>query len=213
MLIFVPPHPLIKHWLAVCRNVGSPSPVFRSAMGELGRILIYEAGREWLPVVEGEVESPLGVAPCEVIDPAQPIKVVPVLRAGMLLLEDSATVLPHQQTFHVGVERDEDTLQPSWYLNKLPESFAPTDRVLVAETMIATGGTILLVLDEIVKRGADPTNVRVIAAVCAPPALQKLSEKYPGMKLYTAMIDEELNDKGLIVPGLGDAGDRGYGTE
>ena len=212
MLIYVPPHPLIKHWLAVARNSLSPPGIFRAAIAEMGRILIYEAIRDWLPTVQGEVETPCGVAPCEVADPSRPIAIVPVLRAGMLLLEQANTVIPHQATYHVGMVRDEETLKPTMYLNKLPPSFSGEDPILIAETMIATGGSVMGVIDEIVKRGANPANIRIISAVVAPPALQQLSDKYKGLKLYCAMIDEELNDQGFIVPGLGDAGDRAYGT-
>jgi len=105
MLVYVPPHPLVKHWVAVARNKDTPSPIFRSALAELGRILVYEAARDWLPTVQGQVETPLALADVEVVDTSRPVKVVPILRAGLTLLEDVATVLPAQQTFHLGVAR------------------------------------------------------------------------------------------------------------
>lgn len=212
MLVFVPPHPLIKHWLAIARNEATPPQVFRSALSELGRLLIYEAVRDWLPTLQGQIQTPLGIADVEVVDPSQPIKVIPILRAGLVLLEQANTVMPIQETYHVGVERNEETLQPRLYLSKLPARFEPDARVLVSDPMLATGGTIGLVLDELIKRGADVKLMRVIGIVAAPPALKLLSERYPGLRVFVAMIDENLDDKGRIVPGLGDAGDRAFGN-
>ncbi|CAL8466447.1 g5983 [Coccomyxa elongata] len=214
MLVFVPSHPLVKHWLAVARNKLSPPPVFRSALAELGRLLIYEATAQgdWLPVLEGQAETPCGVADVSFLDPGRPVKVVPILRAGLVLLEEAATVLPSAVTCHVGYVRDESSLEATAYLNKLPASLSADDRILVVDPMLATGGTMVQVLDDIIGRGASPSNIRIVTVVCAPAALQKLSEGYPGLKVYSAMIDAELNDKGYIVPGLGDAGDRAFGT-
>ncbi|KAG0558267.1 hypothetical protein M758_10G013600 [Ceratodon purpureus] len=212
MLVYVPPHPLIKHWVSILRNEFSPPPMFRSAMAELGRLLIYEASRDWLLTVNGEVNTPCGVAEVEFIDPREPVKVVPILRAGLVLIEQAASVLPANQTFHLGFVRNEETLEASMYLNKLPEKFEEGARILVADPMLATGGTIVSALEEILKRGADISLIRVVAAVAAPPALKLLSEKFPGLRVYVGMIDEELNEKGYIVPGLGDAGDRSFGT-
>lgn len=212
MLVHVPPHPLIGHWLATLRSDMTPTPVFRAAMAELGRLLVYEAARDWLPTMEVELNSPCGPAEGSIVDVSKPVKVVPILRAGLVPLEQISTVLPAYETYHVGLVRNEETLEASWYLNKLPASFAEDDRVLVSDPMMATGGTMVQVLDEIVKRGASPDYIRVLSITVAPPALKLLSEKYPGLKIYTATIDAELNDRGYIVPGLGDAGDRAFGT-
>ncbi|KAG6541259.1 hypothetical protein Mapa_017310 [Marchantia paleacea] len=145
-------------------------------MAELGRLLIYEASRDWLVTVSGEIQTPCGIAECEFIDPREPVKVVPILRAGLVLVEQIGSVLPATQTYHLG-------------------------------------GTIVAALEELRNRGADPKLMRVICAVAAPPALTKLSEKFPGLRVYAGIIDPELNDKGYIIPGLGDAGDRSYNTE
>eukprot|EP00271_Cylindrocystis_brebissonii_P006785 TRINITY_DN19593_c0_g1_i1.p1 TRINITY_DN19593_c0_g1~~TRINITY_DN19593_c0_g1_i1.p1 ORF type:complete len:314 (-),score=27.62 TRINITY_DN19593_c0_g1_i1:1054-1995(-) len=212
MLVYVPPHPLVKHWMAVLRNEMTPSPTFKNAMAELGRILIYEASRDWLPMVEGEVQTPCGVASVEFIDGSSPIKVVPVLRAGLVLIEQVSMVLPLTETYHLGFSRDETTLLPSLYLDKVPKSFPPGARVLVADPMLATGGTAAAALELLISRGADVNLMRFISVIAAPPALKLLSEKFPGLKVYTAIIDPGLNDKGFIVPGLGDAGDRSFGT-
>ncbi|MBE9037362.1 uracil phosphoribosyltransferase [aff. Roholtiella sp. LEGE 12411] len=210
--VYVPPHPLIKHWLAVARDAATPSVLFRSAMTELGRWLTYEAARDWLPTEETMVQSPLDSCPATLIDPQIPVAVVPILRAGLGLLEGAQTLLPLASIYHLGLVRDEQTLEPSCYLNKLPEKFDPQTRVLITDPMLATGGSIMTAMTELTKRGVDPVLTRIVCVVAAPPALQKLSAAYPGLIIYTAAIDEKLNSKGYIVPGLGDAGDRIFGT-
>ncbi|MBD2198424.1 MULTISPECIES: uracil phosphoribosyltransferase [Calothrix] len=210
--VYVPPHPLIKHWLAVARDAATPSVLFRSAMVELGRWLTYEAAREWLPTQETTVETPLDSTPATLIDPQVPVAVVPILRAGLVLLEGAQTLLPLASIYHLGLVRDEETLQPTCYLNKLPEKFDPQTRVLITDPMLATGGSMMAAMAELTQRGIDPSLTRIVCVVAAPPALQKLSAAYPGLIIYTATIDETVNDQGFIVPGLGDAGDRTYGT-
>ncbi|XP_034694873.1 uracil phosphoribosyltransferase-like [Vitis riparia] len=212
MLVFVPPHPLIKHWVSVLRNEQTPCPIFRNAMAELGRLLMYEASRDWLPTVKGEIQSPMGVASVEFIDPREPVAVVPILRAGLALMEYASSILPATKTYHLGISRDEETLQPTIYLNKLPDKFPEGSRVFLVDPMLATGGTIVAALDLVKERGINIKQIKVISAVAAPPALQKLSEKFPGLHIYTGIIDPTVNDKGFIIPGLGDAGDRSFGT-
>ncbi|KAL7169831.1 hypothetical protein ACSBR2_034797 [Camellia fascicularis] len=181
MLVFVPPHPLIKHWVAVLRNEQTPCPVFKNAMAELGRLLMYEASRDWLPTITGEIQSPMGVASVEFIDPREPVAIVPILRAGLALAEHASSILPATKTYHL-------------------------------DPMLATGGTIVAALDLIKERGVDNNNIKVVSAVASPPALQNLSEKFPGLHVYAGIIDPIVNDKGFIIPGLGDAGDRSFGT-
>ena len=118
----------------------------------------------------------------------------------------------HGSNLPFGLARNESTLEPECYLNKLPDRFEPTARVAILEPMLATGGSIMLAMAEITSRGVKPELIRIISVVAAPPALRQLSEKYPGLEIYTAIIDEGLNSKGYIVPGLGDAGDRAFGT-
>ncbi|MGB7250088.1 MAG: uracil phosphoribosyltransferase [Phormidesmis sp.] len=210
--IHVPPHPLIKHWLGVLRSAATPSSVFRSAMTEMGRWLAYEAARDWLPTTDMTVETPLTTCEATFVDPEVPIAIVPILRAGLALLEGIQSAVPTGSTYHIGLARDEETLEPTWYLNKLPERFAPNTRVMISEPMLATGGTIMETMTELTRRGADPALVRIIAVVTAPQALQKLADAYPGLIIYAAMIDEGLDENGFIVPGLGDAGDRTFDT-
>ncbi|KAI5391838.1 uracil phosphoribosyltransferase [Lathyrus oleraceus] len=212
MLVFVPAHPLIKHWVSVLRNEQTPCPIFRNAMAELGRLLMYEASRDWLPTVSGEIQSPLGVASVEFIDPREPVAVIPILRAGLALAEHASSILPATKTYHLGMSRDEETLQPTIYLNKLPAKFAEGSKVFVVDPMLATGGTIVAALNLLKDRGVSNKQIKVISACSSPPALEKLSEQFPGLQVYTGIIDPVLNDKGFIIPGLGDAGDRSYGT-
>jgi len=210
--VYVPDHPLIKHWIGVARDAETPSVLFKSAMTELGRWLTYEAARNWLPTVDTTVVTPLAETKGTFINPQVPMVMVPILRAGLALLEGAQTILPLASINHLGLKRDEETLQPECYLNKLPEKFDPQTLVLILEPMLATGGSIIMALDEITSRGANPELIRVISVVAAPPALQKLGQKYPNLTIYTAMIDEGINNRGFIVPGLGDAGDRAFGT-
>lgn len=210
--VYVPPHPLIRHWLGVARDAQTPTALFRSAMAELGRWLTYEAIREWMPTQEIEIETPLGPCPASFIDPQVPVAVVPVLRAGLSLMEGMLPVLPLASIYHLGLVRNEETLEASCYLNKLPDAFAPGTLVLIPEPMLATGGSIMATMELLTARGVTPEQVRIVSVVTAPPALQRLNEAYPGLVIYAATIDEGLNDRGYIVPGLGDAGDRAFGT-
>ena len=210
--VYVPPHPLIKHWLAVARDAATPSVLFRSAMTELGRWLTYEAARDWLPTLDTTVQTPLASADATLVNPEVPMAVVPILRAGLGLLDGAQTLLPLASIYHLGLVRDEETLQPRCYLNKLPETFDPQTRVLITDPMLATGGSIMAAMVELIERGINPELTRIVSVVAAPPALQKLSTAYPGLIVYTATIDEILNEQGFIVPGLGDAGDRIFGT-
>ncbi len=210
--IHVPPHPLIKHWLGVARDVTTPTTLFRSAMTELGRWLTYEALRDWLPTSDMDVETPLAVCPATFINPEVPVAVVPVLRAGLSLLDGAQALLPLASIYHLGFARNEETLEASCYLNRLPEAFHPETRVLITEPMLATGGTIMSTMQELTQRGVNPALTRIISVVTAPVALQKLGTAYPELVIYAAAIDEMVNEHGFIVPGLGDAGDRTFGT-
>ena len=210
--VYVPEHPLIKHWLSVARDVNTPPVLFKSAMNELGRWLTYEAIRNWLPTVDTKVQTPITECAATLVNFQTPIGIVPILRAGLALLDEVQKVLPTAAVYHLGLARDESNLQPTCYLNKLPDRFAPETRIVVLEPMLATGGSIMMAMKEITSRGIPTEMIRIISIVAAPPALRKLSENYPGLEIYTAIIDEGLNSKGYIVPGLGDAGDRSFGT-
>ncbi|MBW4542832.1 MAG: uracil phosphoribosyltransferase [Symplocastrum torsivum CPER-KK1] len=210
--VHVPPHPLIQHWLGVARDASTPPPIFKSAMKELGRWLTYEAIRDWLPTEEIMVQTPLAPCSATMVNPDIPLVVVPILRAGLALLDGAQSLLPLASIYHLGLVRNEETLEVSCYLNKLPEQLNPQTRVIITDPMLATGGSIMMAIAELTQRGVNPALTRIISVVAAPPALQKLGANYPNLTVYTAMIDEGLNSKGYIVPGLGDAGDRSFGT-
>ena len=210
--VYVPEHPLIKHWLSVARDVNTPPVLFKSAMGELGRWLTYEAIRNWLPTIDTKVQTPLTECAATFVDPQIPVGIVPILRAGLALVDEVQKVLPISTVYHLGLVRNESSLEPACYLNKLPDRFAPQAKIVIIEPMLATGGSIMMAMKEVVSRGVQPELIRIISIVAAPPALRQLSENYPGLEIYTAIIDEGLNSKGYIVPGLGDAGDRAFGT-
>ncbi len=210
--VFVLPHPLIRHWLTVARDRSTPFPLFRTALQELSRWLTYEAIRDWLPTYEIEIETPLAPTKGQIIHSQAPLAIVPVLRAGLPLLESCMSLLPSARVYHLGMVRDETTLESTCYLDRIPPVLAPETRILVLEPMLATGGTILQVMKLLTDRGADVRLMRLISIVCAPPALQKLGALYPDLQIFAAAIDETINDRGFIVPGLGDAGDRSFGT-
>lgn len=210
--VYVPDHPLIKHWLGVARDANTPPALFKSAMVELGRWLTYEASRHWMPTEETEVQTPLAPCAATMITPGVPIAVVPILRAGLALLEGAQGILPLAAVYHLGLARNEETLEASCYLDKIPQQFNPQTRVLILEPMLATGGSILLAMNKLTRAGVDPALMRIVSVVATPQALQRLSEKYPSLNIYTATVDEGLNEQGYIVPGLGDAGDRAFNT-
>jgi uracil phosphoribosyltransferase len=182
-------------------------------MTELGRWLTYEATREWLPTLDTMVETPLATCPATFVNPEVPIIVVPILRAGLALMEGVQSVLPLASVYHVGFARNEETLEASCYLNKLPDTLPPDTHVLISEPMLATGGTIMTAMADLVSRGISVDKIRIVSVVTSPPALQKLADAYPTLNVYAATIDEGLDENGYIVPGLGDAGDRTFGTQ
>jgi uracil phosphoribosyltransferase len=211
--VVVPPHPLIGHWLTVLRDRDTPPALFATAMTELGRWLTYEAVRDWIPLRRVPVETPLAPTEGTVVDAAVPILAVPILRAGLGLWEGGRSVLPTARVAHVGLARDETSARAAWYLDRLPREVPAQCGVLVFDPMIATAGTLLQVLERLEARGVSGPRLRVISALAASPGLKALGERFADLTLYTACIDPELDADCRIVPGLGDAGDRLYGTE
>ena len=212
--VYVKDHPLIRHWLAVCRDRHTPTPLFRTAIAEISKWLAYEAIRDWLPTQAVTVETPLDQkVEGQVIDPEFHLAIVPILRAGLAMLDSCLTILPTARVYHLGLVRDEQTLEASCYLNRLPSKFTPHTRLLILEPMMATGGSIRQALELVVSRGIDPAAIRILNVICAPPALQEIGQVYPQVQIYSTMIDPEVNAQGWILPGLGDAGDRAFGTE
>ncbi|MER3477326.1 MAG: uracil phosphoribosyltransferase, partial [Leptolyngbya sp. ERB_1_2] len=166
--VYVPPHPLIKHWLGVARDASTPPSLFRSAITELGRWLTYEAVREWLPTIDMTIDTPLAPCPATFVNPEIPMVVVPILRAGLGLLDGAQSLLPLASIYHLGLVRNEETLEASCYLNKLPDRFDPQTRVLIVDPMLATGGSSVRAMEELTQRGIDPALVRIVAVVAAP---------------------------------------------
>jgi uracil phosphoribosyltransferase len=211
--VVVPPHPLIGHWLTLLRDQQTPPALFATAMAELGRWLTYEALRDWLPHRSVRIQTPLAETDGQVVDAAVPLLAVPILRAGLGLWQGAQAVLPTARVAHVGLRRDEHTGIASWYLDHLPESIGERVGVLVFDPMVATAGSLSQVLERLEAKGVRGQRVRVVSALAAAPGLKHLGERFPDLTLYTACIDPELDGEFRIVPGLGDAGDRLYGSE
>jgi uracil phosphoribosyltransferase len=198
-------HPIVQARLTVMRDERSTNSEFRAALRELATLLMYEATRG-LQRAEASITTP--VAPTTGTTIANPPLLVPVLRAGLGMAEAAFNLLPESQMGFVGLARDEETHEPHAYMASLPESLAGRP-VIVLDPMLATGGSLLHCLNLLVKRGAQ--DLTVICALAAPEGLQALESSGLPIRLYTASVDERLNDNAYIVPGLGDAGDRQFG--
>ena len=212
--VVVPNHPLIAENLAVCRDKNTQTIAFRAAVANLGRWLGYEACRDWLPTIETKVETPLGVfAPAQRIDASSRVEIVPILRAGLALVEGVLPLIPDAKILHVGYRRDEETAHATCYLSGFPDCLPSGGRFLILEPMLATGGTLVQVLDAMTRSGGDLGLVRVISLIASQTALKTIGEKHPKVTIFCAAIDADLNEKSFIGPGLGDAGDRAFGTD
>jgi uracil phosphoribosyltransferase len=205
MDVLVVEHPLAKARLTTMRDARTDSSVFRAALHELTMMLVYEATRE-LPVRTERIHTP--VARTDGYRLADAPLLVPVLRAGLGMADEAHKLIPDAQMGFVGLARDEETLQPTPYLESLPEDLSAKP-VMVLDPMLATGGSMKYTIDLLVDRGA--TDVTAVCALAAPEGIDVLQRAGLPMRLVTASIDERLNDSGFIVPGLGDAGDRQYG--
>jgi len=213
LLVHVPPHPFLRHWLTLARDRHTPTPLFRTAIAEMGKWLTYEAIRDCLPTNPVTIETPLGETTGQVIDGSASLAFVPILRAGLAMLDGCLPLLPTAKVYHLGLVRNETTLQPSCYLNRLPDQFQPQCLILIPEPMLATGGSMIQALKLLQERGANFSLVRILNIICAPPALRQINALFPEVQIYSCAIDEVVNQQGWIVPGLGDAGDRSFGTD
>ena len=148
-----------------------------------------------------------------VIDPKPPMAIVPILRAGLALVEECASLLSTARIYHVGYRRDEETHEAVCYLSGLPERLSPNMHILIPEPMLATGGTLLQVIDGLRNLGAEAKNIRVISVIASEPALERIGAAYPELFITCAAVDPQIDERCFIVPGLGDAGDRAFGTE
>ncbi len=210
--VVVPPHPLIGHWLTLLRDRSTPSPLFATAMTELGRWLTYEALRDWLPHRPVTVETPLGRCDGQVVDPEVPLLGIPVLRGGLGLWQGVQTVLPAARVAHVGLEPGGPEHRPHWFLDDLPDSIDPRCGVLVVLPALASGSILLELLDRLQGLGVRGQRLRVITTLAAAPGLKLVGERHPDLTIYCSGIDPELDAAQRIVPGFGDAGERLYGS-
>ncbi len=199
-------HPLVKHHLTHLRNATTPSAEFRMLIQRLSVFLAYEATKD-LPIETRQVRTPLaetiGHAICE------KIALVPILRAGLGMVDPILNLIPEAQVWHLGIYRDEVTLQPVEYYSKLPPN-RPVDTALVLDPMLATGGSVLAALGALQAWGV--STIKVLSIIASRPGVQEVEHRYPEAYLYVAAIDPELNSHKFIVPGLGDAGDRTFNT-
>jgi len=199
-------HPLVREKLARLRDARTPPPQFRALVGEIAALLLYEA-TAGMPVVETEVRTPLAVAKGAVL--AERIGLVPILRAGIGMVDAALLLLPEARVWHIGIFRDERTAQPVEYYNRLP---APADvqHCLVLDPMLATGGSAIATVD-ILKR-AGVRKISYVGIIASPDGVAALSAAHPDVPIHVASVDDALNADKFIVPGLGDAGDRQFGT-
>ena len=201
-------HPLLQHKLSILRNKQTGTKEFRDLVGEIATLLCYEATRD-LPLEEVEIETPITMAKTKVLA-GRKLALVPILRAGMGMLDGMLTLLPAAKVGFIGLYRDEETLQPVEYFCKLPQDIAERD-VLVLDPMLATGGSAIDAVSMIKKHGA--ANIKFMCIIAAPEGLAAFGKVHPDVKVYVGVLDEKLNDRNYIVPGLGDAGDRIFGTK
>lgn len=205
-MVFESKHPLVKHKLTLLRSMDTEPKKFRELVRELAMLLCYEATAD-LGLKPVTVESPMGS--CDGNELVDKIGLIPILRAGLGMVEGIWEMMPGAEVWHIGLYRDERTLQPVSYYNKLPTS--PTVEVcLVLDPMLATGGSATATVDILKRWGAE--RIKFVGLLAAPEGIETLRTAHPDVPIYVAQIDERLNDIGYIVPGLGDAGDRQFGT-
>ena len=205
-LVFPSTHPLVQHKLAALRAAHTRPTEFRALVRTLTTLLVHEATTD-LPTNPVPVATPMGEAECRVL--ADRIGIVPILRAGLGMAEGALDLLPEAEVWHIGLFRDEHTLRPTEYYNKFPSS-ARISLALVVDPMLATGGSAVRVCE--VLRNAGLERLKLIALIAAPEGLERFASAMPDVPVYVGAIDDRLNDVGFIVPGLGDAGDRQFGT-
>ena len=201
-------HPLIQHKLAILRNKKTSVKEFRELISEISGLMCYEATRN-LPTREVEVQTPVAVAKCRVLA-GKKLAIVPILRAGLGMVDAMVDLIPSAKIGHIGLYRDPETHMPVEYYCKLPEDIE-NRQVFVVDPMLATGGSAVAAIDFLKARGCK--HIILMNIIAAPEGVKKIQEVHPDVDIYTAALDECLNDHGYIVPGLGDAGDRIFGTK
>lgn len=201
-------HPLIQHKLSILRNVKTRTMDFRQLVDEIAMLMMFEATRD-LPTEDIKVETPCGIADCKQIA-GRKLAFVPILRAGLGMVDGCVKMVPAARIGHIGLYRDETTLQPVEYYCKLPKDIERRD-VFVVDPMLATGGSAIDAISQIKLR--NPKRIVFMCIIAAPEGLKALQEAHPDVDIYCAAMDDHLNENGYIVPGLGDAGDRIFGTK
>ncbi len=200
-------HPLVRHKLTLLRSVECDTSQFRQLVEEIANLLTYEATKD-LPTVPLEIETPLTKMTGSAVS-GKKVAVVPILRAGLGMVDGVLRMVPVAKIGHIGLYRDEESLEPVTYYEKLPDDMAHRE-VLVLDPMLATGGSVTVAVDKLKAAGAQ--RIKMLAILAAPEGIARLQADHPDVDIYVAGIDERLNEKGYIMPGLGDAGDRLFGT-
>mgnify|MGYP000987526069 FL=1 len=202
-------HPLIRHKIAILRDEKTSMKEFRELIEEITTLMTYESLKEGVPTVEKEVKTPLETCKQQVIKDNS-IAIVPILRAGLGMVNGIHVLFPSARVGHIGMYRDENTLEPQEYYCKLPEGIEDK-LVLLCDPMLATGGSACDAIALLKKRGCK--NIKFMAIIGAPEGVSKVAEAYPDVNIYVSTLDRCLNENGYILPGLGDAGDRLFGTK
>lgn len=200
-------HPLINHKLSLMRDERTGSKDFRQTLSEIAMLMAYEVTREF-PTNKVDVKTPVGIAKCETL--AKEVVIVPIFRAGLGMVDGILALVPTAKVGHIGLYRDEETLEPKEYYAKFP-SIITDAIVLLVDPMLATGGSVIHAINVLKSRNVK--NIVYVGLVGAPEGVKKVQEVHPDVDIYLAALDEKLNEKGYIVPGLGDCGDRIYGTK
>ena len=208
MSVHVLNHPLLQHKLCILRDKNTGTRDFRTAVSEIAMLMCYEATRD-LPLRELDVETPVGLAHCHCIS-GKKLAVVPVLRAGLGMVDGILDLIPSAKVGHIGLYRDPETLEPVEYYCKMPSDIAER-MVLLVDPMLATGGSASAAIQFIKNHGCK--NIIMMNIIAAPEGVARIEQDHPDVEFYVAALDERLNDHGYIVPGLGDAGDRIFGTK
>lgn len=198
-------HPLIQHKLTMIREKNCGTKVFREVVNEIAMLMAYEVSRD-MPLEDVVIETPMGKSTQKTLS-GKKVAIIPILRAGIGMVDGILELIPAAKVGHVGLYRDEETLQPHEYFVKLPEDIA-SRQLFVVDPMLATGGSAIMAIDSLKERGA--SNIKFVCLVAVPEGVKALQEAHPDVDIYTAALDERLNEDGYIVPGLGDAGDRKF---
>ncbi len=206
--IVVMDHPLIQHKIGIIRRSETSSKEFREMIGEIAMLMSFEATRE-LPLVDINIETPIGKTTAKELA-GKKMAVVPILRAGLGMVEGMLAMIPAAKVGHIGLYRDPETLDPVEYYCKLPSDIASRE-VYVIDPMLATGGSATAAISMLKEKGAK--KIHFMCIIAAPEGVKRLQKEQPDVDIYIGALDEKLNDHGYIVPGLGDAGDRIFGTK